>query len=431
MDGKQRYQWFVEKNEAGKLAAPVHRSSARDLVWTVCAPVTTSEMDWAVSNVHYHRKNFGNAYTKVRYLIERAVEKLNPYKEYSFAEILKEGGICGDQSYFCVNTARAQGIPAMIISGETNLGGHAWAGIKISDREWSTSTGRVRGASKGQTTHPQTGNSITEQEILLWNDRLHQSDVTTLNVMRHLWLAEFYQSSRDPENRKEAALIARKTGHSFPETWKVLYEILESETKLSGEPPKPDNLEEWRDFATEMRLEFRDNPRIASLAGKAELKHIFPYCDTNEARLILNRERRRIERDSGEQTDLIADSLRREAELLLKRGGPDAKKEIMRLYDSALRQYGSSVPGFKLMANEYFSHFSNDPEWSWKVARDIELSFNRVIKTGSKAWFRANAEASVYRMLANFYRSAGDPKRAEKLEKRSEIQVKAARRGAL
>ena len=39
----KRFLWYVEKNEKGKLAAPVHHSSARDLVWAVCAPVTTSE----------------------------------------------------------------------------------------------------------------------------------------------------------------------------------------------------------------------------------------------------------------------------------------------------------------------------------------------------------------------------------------------------
>ncbi len=427
----KRFQWYVAKNDAGKLAAPIHRMTARDLIWTVCAPITTSEMEWAISNVHYHRKNWGNAYSKITYLMERAVENLNPYEEYSFAEILKEGGICGDQSYYCVNTARAQGIPAMTIAGETNRGGHAWAGVKISDREWNTSIGRISGVSKGQTHNPQTNRKITEQEILLWNDRLHQSPVATLGIWRHLWLASFFKASYDTENQAEAIRIARQTGSSFPEVWNALYDLMEEQTKLTGTPPKPDNLEQWQDFAKSMRLEFRDNPRMASLAGQAELKHIFPYCDENEARLILNRERRRIERDAGEQSDLVASSLKREAELLLMRGGPDAKKEIMRLYDKALRDYGGSVTGFKTMAKDYFSYFQNDPELGRKVVRDIELTFNRVLETGSKEWFTAKTEASIYKMICQYYRTAGDPKRAEKLEKRYEIQLRRAKRGAL
>ena len=127
--------------------------------------------------------------------MERAVNGLNPYKEYSFAEILKEGGICGDQSYFCVNTARAQGIPAMTIGGETDAGGHAWAGIKIDDDEWTTAIGRVGGASKGEAQQSADGRDISEQEIQSWNDRLHQSPVVTLSVFRHLWLADSIEAS--------------------------------------------------------------------------------------------------------------------------------------------------------------------------------------------------------------------------------------------
>ena len=166
VDPLERYLWYMQKNEKGKLAAPVHHANARDLVWVVCAPVSTSELDWAISKLSGHRKNWGRNYGEIEYLMERAVNGENPYKEYTFAEILKHGGICGDQTYYCVNTARAQGIPAMGLSGETDAGGHAWAGLKIDDREWTTTTGRIGGVSKGEAYNPQTNESITEQEIL-------------------------------------------------------------------------------------------------------------------------------------------------------------------------------------------------------------------------------------------------------------------------
>jgi hypothetical protein len=51
-----------KQNEKGKLAAPVHHSSARDLVWVVCAPVSTSELEWSIDKMHHRRKNWGNAY---------------------------------------------------------------------------------------------------------------------------------------------------------------------------------------------------------------------------------------------------------------------------------------------------------------------------------------------------------------------------------
>jgi hypothetical protein len=427
----KRYLWYIEKNEKGKLAAPVHHSSARDLVWVVCAPVTTSEMEWSLRKMSFNRKSWGTAYGKVEYLMERAVEGLNPYKEYSFEEILKEGGVCGDRAYFCVNTARAQGIPAMIINGETNLGGHAWVGMKIDADEWTTAIGRVNGVSKGQTASPQTGEEVTEQEIQSWNDRHHQSSLVTLSIWRHFWLGDFFSATEDDENHTAAIQLANKLGPSFTESWAALYALLEKQTQLTGDPAVPNNLDEWNNFVRDMRREFKDNPRMAVLAANAELEYIFPYGEAGDAKRALLRERRRLNHDAGEQKDLVADSLKREADLILKRGGPNAKREISQLYDRALRDYGGSLTGFKMMAENYFGYFRDDKELSRKAARDIELAFKRVVETGSTDWFRANAESSIYKMICEYYRTAGDPERAEMLEKRYQILLRRAKRNAL
>ena len=427
----KRYFWFVEKNEAGKLAAPVHHSSARDLVWVVCAPITTSEMEWSLDKMQLRRANWGSAYGMIRYLMERAVKGINPYKEYSFAEIRKEGGICGDQSYFCVNTARAQGIPAMTIAGETNLGGHAWAALKIDANEWTTGVGRVAGASNGQADNPQTAASLSEQEILLWNDRLHQSAVVTLAVHRHLWLADFFAASNNAPDNAATIHLANSKGRSFVETWQAWFHLLVSQTKIAGSPPAPNNLAEWKTFAKDMRREFKNNPRMTDLAAKAEAEYIFPYGAAGDAQRALSSERRRIERYSGEQADLIASSLKREAEVIVKLGAPDAKQAISRLYDRALRDYGGSITGFKMMAEDYFSYFKDDKELAHKAARDIELAFKRVVETGSTDFFRSQTEASICQMICGYYRTAGEPERATQLEKRYEVLLRRAKRGAL
>ena len=431
VDPLERLMWFIGKNEKGLLAAPVHHSSARDLVWVVCAPVSTSELEWSLDKMHLSQSHWGNAYGMIEYLMERAVEGLNPYKEYSFSEILKEGGICGDQSYFCTNTARAQGIPAMTFSGETDLGGHAWVGLKIDSDDWTTGVGRIGGVSKGQTGNPQTGRSITEQDVQLWNDRAHQSTATTLSVARHLWLAGYFEETKKDADHAETVRLANQIGSSFTETWAALYAVLRQQMKLTGEPAKPSNLDEWKAFAKSMRQEFKDNPRMAQLAAAAEVEYIFPYGDEGDAERTLLRERRRIERDSGEQKDLIAESLKREAELISKRGDATAKQDISRLYDSALRKYGGSITGFKMMAEDYFGYLKSDPELARKAARDIELAFKRVVETGTKDWFRAKTESSIYKMICGYYRTAGDEERAVMLEKRYEVLMERAKRSAL
>ncbi len=430
VDPMKRYQWYIEKNDKGKLAAPIDRLSARDLVWVVCAPVTTAEMEWSLHKMNLRRKNWGTAYGMVKYLMKRAVEGEDPYKEYSFEEILKEGGICGDQSYFCVNTARAQGIPSMMITGETSRGGHAWAGMKVDDNEWTTGIGRVGGVSKGQATSPQTGESLTEQDIQSWNDRHHQSPLATLSVWRHFWLGDFFAAIKNDENHAATLHLANKLGPSFTETWSALYVLLQKQTQLTGKPPVPNNLDAWKNFAKDMRREFKDNPRMATLASNAELEYIFPYGETGDAKRSLLRERRNLARDAGEQNDLVADSLKREADLILKRGDPNAKREISQLYDRALRDYGGNITGFKMMAENYFSYFKDDKELARKAARDIELAFKRVVETGTTEWFRAQTEASIHAMICDYYRAAGDPERADLLENRYQTLLRRAKRSA-
>jgi hypothetical protein len=431
IDPHQRYLWYVEKNEKGKLATSVNNLSARDLVWVVCAPVQTSELEWAVDKMQLTRGKWGNAYGMIQYLMERAVKGLNPYKEYTFAEILKEGGICGDQSYFCVNTARALGIPAMTISGETDLGGHAWAAVKVKDDEWNTHVGRIGGASNGEAQNPQVGGRTSEQEVWLWNDHAQQSRPITLSVFRHLWLADFLDSVGQPAAGDEAVRISNSIGHAFTETWVRLHDVLLRKTKASSDPGAAELVDAWIDFVSDMRKEFRENPRMAALVAKAEVEHVFPFTKKEDAKRALGRERRRIERNAGEQKDLVADTLKREADMILSKGGADALKEISQLYDRSLREYGGSITGFKKMSEDYFSFAKDDQETARKAARDIELAFQRVVETGSKEWFRANTETSIYKMICRYYRAAGDDAKAETLEKRYTRLLKAAERGAL
>ena len=84
-----------------------------------------------------------------------------------------------------------------------------------------------------------------------------------------------------------------------------------------------------------------------------------------------------------------------------------------------------------MMAEDYFGFLKDDPELARKAARDIELAFKRVVETGTKDWFRAKTESSIYKMICGYYRTAGDDDRAEMLEKRYEVLLKRAERGAL
>src|SRR5690606_34024237 len=129
-------------------------------------PVPESELDWALKKMSLRQRNWGAAYTMVAYDMERAVKGTNSYDAYTFEEILKKGGICGDRAYFACNTARAHGIPAAYISGDGSRGPHAWLRWRDADGVWHEA-GRFDGYALGNTTHPQTGRSMSE-EIFVW-----------------------------------------------------------------------------------------------------------------------------------------------------------------------------------------------------------------------------------------------------------------------
>ena len=285
IDPLERFLWFADRNDANRLAAPVDRMSARDLVWVVCAPVATEELDWAVANMRLRRNRWGQAFGMVEYLMERAVSNENPYEEYTFAEILEHGGVCRDQTYFCVNTARAHGIPAVGLSGETDLGPHAWAALKLRPDEWCTMTGRIGGTSDGRARHPQTRGHISEQEIWLWNEREFRDTATLAGVFRYHWIADLIAETTGDDALVESAVREANTrGRNVPDTWQRLHDLLATRTREAEDPGDRAIVDMWSRFVSEMKARFRDNPRMGALASRAEDEFIFPHIDQAEAR---------------------------------------------------------------------------------------------------------------------------------------------------
>lgn len=424
IDPVERFQWYLDNRN--RLETNPKRMRAKDLIWVVCASVQTSELDWALDEMKLRQKDWGQTYGMVRYLMERAVERENPYEEYSLKEILDEGGICGDQTYFTVNTARANGIPAISLSGSTQAGPHAWAAIQLDDREWTTSVGRIDGSSKGQGRNPQTRKPLTEQDIQLWNDRDYQSDSLSLEVHRLLWLSDLFKVWEMDAERSTAVQLANRKGRAVLETWEAQFHLLKDQMEMIGDPEKPSNLEAWKDFAKAMRREFDENPRMAALATVAEMEYVLPYGSAKDAKMAFARERRRIENESSEQVDLLADSLKREAQLMTMREGEDAKDEIMKLYRTALRDYGHDATAFNLLSDEYFSLSSSDKEMAEEVAKDIESSYKRFIETNTDEYFRVQLEVDLLRKVAGFHKKAGNLRRGETLLKRAERRMERA-----
>ena len=425
----QRYDFYKQHNEKGDLATHIHRMPATDLVWVVCAPVPVSELDWALKKMHLKQKNWGTAYDMVKYDMEKAVtgKMKHPYESYTFAEILDKGGICGDRSYFAANTARAAGIPAVILGGDGKRGAHAWIGYESDEGEWSF-TGRMDGYSAGHGSDAQTGKGVSEQEFVRRGDKRESSVTALLKAHRFIWLAALQGTLKDTAAADTALAFALAASPHLPAAWDAKIALWRSVRK---EAP----VEEWRGLVAQLKHTFADDAEQLATAKTLEETYIFPRQDAKLSLQELKHDTKKIEaprgKDAGKPGDIgfLTDSLRREAALLSKAGTPDG---IHTLYRRALEEHAGDVAVFKALANDYFTAFGSVPDEQRKAVRQIETQFERRVDTkGGGDYFDVTSANSVRNLLITMYRTAGDEHHAAALEKKSGKVDEKAKRNAL
>ena len=416
-----RYRLFRDNSEKGRLTGRIHRMKSTDLIWVVDVPVEDSEIEWALRKMRLPQKRWGEAYGMIEYLMERAVNGLNPYEEYTFEQILEHGGICGDQSYFSANTAKCHGIPAAIVSGDGDRGPHAWIVYMPDDDSWAEA-GNI-GYTTGTTRHPVTGESVHQSMLTLTTDRRTRSERLEKTIV-YLRFMNLFLGLDQRAIAEEALDLALRNTPEHPLPWRAAIAYREDErTKTT--------LEQWEELADTIRRRFKDRPDFLKLAEGIEDDHIFPHRDAKDNARDVARERRRLDRDSdGGRTDLITASIEREANILAAAGNFDG---ITSLYRRAFLDFGDKPDAFRVMANQYFGYASSKPETDWqeKACREIELAYKRHIETDDKEYFRVTAEVTVLRQVAGFYEKAGDAKKAQLLRDRADRREKLAKRSAL
>ena len=374
------------------------------------------------------QKNWGSAYDMVKYDMEKAVtgKMKKPYESYTFAEILDKGGICGDRSYFAVNTARAAGIPAVVLGGDGKRGPHAWIGYASDEGEWSF-TGRMDGYGIGHGSDAQTGKGVSEQEFIRRGDKRESSATALLKAHRFLWLAALHGTLKDHASADTALAFALTASPHLPAAWNAKSDLWRATRK---EAP----VEEWREFVAQFKRAFADDAEQLAIAKTLEETYIFPRQDAKLSLQELKRDTRKIEaprgRDAGKPGDtaFLTESLRREAALLSKAGTPAA---IHTLYRRALEDHAGDVAAFKALATDYCAAFGSVPEEQRKAVRQIETQFERRVETKSGDYFDVTSANSVRNLLVQMYRQAGDEHRAAMLEKKSGKVDEKAKRNAL
>jgi hypothetical protein len=422
----ERYQWYKKYDKAGQLETNLTKLSAWELSWVVGARIPESEMEWTRSELRRKLKqsNWGSAYGMIKYDMEKAVtgKMKDPYDYYTFAEILKKGGICGDQSYFASNTARSVGIPAISISGDGPQGPHAWMAWLSDDDKWSFS-GRFGGYPAGRVSDPRNGESISENVFTRLSDSHVASRQRALKSKRLVWLSDLHLRLKQEAIARQAVQFAISNTPYEPELWQRKIAL------MAASKPELD-VAEWKSFLDLLRRKFADDPDMLAKARAAEDKHVFPRLSIDSAKNELRGDIRHLGNLKGlTSTEEILAAHKRYADVFLK---SKDYAGVRRIYREALDDYGREPSKFKALAHDYWSLVrAAGSDIRLAACRDLERSYERHVETKTGAYFDVKSQASAARVVASCWRDAGDIARADRMEKEIAKREEKATKDAL
>lgn len=418
-----RYAWYKKHDQASQLVGRIRQMKARDLVWAVCAPVPDSELEWALKKIHLRQSKWGQAYTMVEYDMERAVEGANKYDAYTFSEILKKGGICGDRAYFAANTARAFGIPAADISGDGPRGGHAWFRWLDTDGEWHME-GRFAGYAHGNTRDPQTQQGVSEEMFVQRSERKATADTPVREACQRLWLGQIMEEDEDFRRAGAAYDLAAKANREMPS-------IAEARLRHWLAYRKHSPLEEWKEILSRLKKDFRENSALMSLVAEAEETVVFPKQSGKAVMANLRKDVRQMEKEarkdgSAPRDEDLARTYSRQADVLKKAGNIDG---VHSLYRRALDDRGNAAT-FKALARDYFKITSDTPSAAARACRTLEAAWNRHVDTGGD-YFDIGSQNSALAVIIDCYRKIDNTRKADSLQRDLDRRQNRAERRAL
>ncbi|MFK7911437.1 MAG: hypothetical protein AB8F34_12675 [Akkermansiaceae bacterium] len=416
-----RYALFKKNAEAKRLKTTLSRMDVSDLVWVVDVPVTDDEIEWAVRHANFSRRNWGRAYGHIEYLMERAVNGENPYSEYIFSEIEKHGGICGDQTYFSANTAKANGIPATGVTGSGDRGGHAWLAYKPKDDEWDTTTGRYENYSNGRSRNSQTNQSISEFEFMLMSDRKMRTSAVQEAKTLLRFARVLISKKHAPTGIRQTLEEATGTAPLLEEAWSDYLTFLE---QVSPSPTKG----EWKKVIETIERTFKKHPTMWMTARALTQKYLWKDLEPELIEKDQSRYRSEIARKFPARGDLIRKVIAEQGDMLVKQNDFTATRSF---YRQAFRLFGEDTLNFKFIAERYFQTGQKFPDDREQICDDIESYFGRSIDQESGDYFKAKTEIGILTIISSYYRQIGNDRKAEKFSKEAEKRSKKSSKRAL
>lgn len=174
-DPVQIFDYF--KTHQGSMHFPLTSMPPELLVFVVNTTASIDDLNWAL-NKYAGDARVNRRYSEVHYdkaYFRGQAEKKVTVAGFNLPSILKNGGVCADQSYFAQQVGKAIGVPTAGISGRNASMAHAWVGFfeVISEKpRWNFDAGHYEGYEnvRGSTLDPQTRQTIPDSALCLIAD---------------------------------------------------------------------------------------------------------------------------------------------------------------------------------------------------------------------------------------------------------------------
>lgn len=414
---EQVFEYFMEMDEKHELLTDITKLSPSELLFVVDVRLPRSEMDWARQKVRLTRKGWGGAYSMIRYRMDRAALGKDPYHAYTFQEILDEGGICMDQAYFAVNTAKCNGIPSAYVTGDGNRGPHAWVNLLTTDETWQSCGGY--GYNTGHFSHPHNRKSRHESTLLQGMDK-KVNGARLDATLDYLSLADLFEEMQRTDCVRVMLEAATENTPGSPLGWERLIALM-------SRPESGTKLEEWDRLATLIKRKFRSRPDYLAMTARIEDEYIFPLQDAATNKRHVARDLKKLEKETDEgRSDLTSAAIKRQADILMENGD---KAGVASLYRKSMKDYAGRAEVFEALMGQYYHYFSDDQAAVLQVAKEAESSYNRHIRTKSDDYFKVKKELAIQRKIAGYYEKGGNEKKAASLRKDAEKREKNSKKG--
>lgn len=405
--------YLREMDGKRKLVTDIKKLSVSQLIHVVNVRLPQSEFDWACENTSYSQANWGDSLGSIEYLMDRATKGKDPYENYSFEEIRKEGGICMDQAYFACNTGKCRGVPTVYVSGDGDRGPHAWMLNLVDANSWVQTNST--GYNSGRFTNPCSGRQ--QHAATLLNKDSKTTDTKLIPATDAMILADYLTRIGCSA---EAHAAARYVTGAFPNetvSWAHFIKVLGHDEK--NLPP----VSVWRKIDSDLIRLSKKNSELLDIAAEVEDKYLLSGKNAASKQMAMRRSMSQLEKRGGDdRADLVLSAVERQAVTYKEAGNLTG---LALLYRKQLKKYSKRGDIFGDLLEQYMQILGDDasPRAWTTLAKDAEKLFEKHVQTNGSDFFKLKKEVQIQQFIASAWAKAGNERKAKKLLEMAEERL--------